>query len=78
MSYLTFPTKTLADVAEAQISANMGLPIVEANGYEALRWAIPSPLVDGRWAFLKPDTEYLSGVSGFGEEAAPAFVQVEL
>jgi hypothetical protein len=61
-TYLVFETKDQADAAQAKIASNMGL------GNDTTKaWAIPQQRVDKKWAFPKPDEDYMT--DGKADEA---------
>ena len=68
MIYLTFTTKALADTAQSIITQNSGF-----NGSITSIWALPTQTVAGTWAFLKPEAQYMTGVTGYIEVNDPAF-----
>ena len=62
MIFLVFETEEAAFLAESQISSNMGLVLPE-------HWAFIRPRQDSKFGFKKPQEQYMTGVTGYTEEA---------
>lgn len=83
MRYLIFANKGAARAAEARISINIGCPIVATNGrtrrpdplvQRVTHWAEIQEMANGRFCFMKPDAQYMTGVVGATEaEYDPAW-----
>jgi len=65
-TWLVFETKQAADAAQQKISDNIGCPI-QNGGYVMEKWARVLPSTDDKWAFLKPEDEYMTDVTGHTE-----------
>lgn len=60
--YLVFAAKEDALSASLQIASNMNL-----SGNITTTWALPQELTDNKWAIIKPNNQFLTGVNQYTE-----------